>query len=103
MNDKSTKRCPHPGPNQQGFEEYVSVLDGPGAPRQNELQVMNKLYVLLCLCAYVLMLIGLIGLCHGYLSMHGYHIEGSYRVEWCIGEPMLVFFYRTLQYTISLA
>jgi arylsulfatase A-like enzyme len=38
------KRCPHPGPNQQGFEEYVSVLDGPGAPRQNELQVQATLY-----------------------------------------------------------
>ena len=39
-----TKRCPHPGPNQQGFEEYVSVLDGPGAPRQNELQIPSTLY-----------------------------------------------------------
>ena len=38
------KRCPHPGPNQQGFDEYVSVLDGPGAPRQNELQVPSVLY-----------------------------------------------------------
>lgn len=39
-----SKRCPHPGPNQQGFDEYVSVLDGPGAPRQNELQVPPVLY-----------------------------------------------------------
>jgi arylsulfatase A-like enzyme len=38
------KRCPHPGPNQQGFEEYVSVLDGPGSKRQNELQVSNRLH-----------------------------------------------------------
>ena len=38
------RRCPHPGPNQQGFEDYVSVLDGPGAIRQNELQVHNTLY-----------------------------------------------------------
>jgi arylsulfatase A-like enzyme len=36
--------CPHPGPNQMGFENYVSVLDGPGAPRQNELQVGNILH-----------------------------------------------------------
>ncbi len=41
---KGGKRCPHPGPNQQGFEEYVSVLDGPGAPRQNSLQVSSTLY-----------------------------------------------------------
>ena len=38
------RRCPHPGPNQQGFDEYVSVLDGPGAPRQNALQVSSTLY-----------------------------------------------------------
>jgi arylsulfatase A len=38
------KRCHHPGPNQQGFQNYVSVLDGPGAPRQNELQIENRLY-----------------------------------------------------------
>eukprot|EP01038_Epipyxis_sp_PR26KG_P004542 gene4542-6412_t len=38
------KRCPHPGPNQQGFTHYVSVLDGPGAPRQNNLQVEDTLY-----------------------------------------------------------
>lgn len=38
------RRCPHPGPNQQGFEEYVSVLDGPGAPRQNEYQVNDMLH-----------------------------------------------------------
>ncbi len=39
-----SRRCPHPGPNQQGFDEYVSILDGPGAPRQNELQVKKTLY-----------------------------------------------------------
>jgi arylsulfatase A len=39
-----TKRCPHSGPNQQGFQQYVSVLDGPGSPRQNDLQVQEKLY-----------------------------------------------------------
>jgi arylsulfatase A-like enzyme len=38
------RKCPHPGPNQQGFEEYVSVLDGPGAPRQGSLQVNSRLY-----------------------------------------------------------
>eukprot|EP01031_Cornospumella_fuschlensis_P029332 gene29332-35408_t len=38
------KRCPHPGPQQQGFQHYVSVLDGPGAPRQNDLQVSSTLY-----------------------------------------------------------
>ena len=43
-NAPGMKRCPHPGPNQQGFDEYVSVLDGPGAPRQNELQVHSTLY-----------------------------------------------------------
>lgn len=41
---KGGKRCPHPGPNQQGFQHYVSVLDGPGAARQNELQVGETLY-----------------------------------------------------------
>jgi arylsulfatase A-like enzyme len=45
INDKATRRrCPHPGPNQQGFMNYVSVLDGPGAPRQNHLQVRDTLY-----------------------------------------------------------
>lgn len=39
-----SKRCHHPGPNQQGFQHYVSVLDGPGAPRQNYLQVNDRLY-----------------------------------------------------------
>eukprot|EP01035_Chromulina_nebulosa_P017347 gene17347-22894_t len=38
------KRCHHPGPNQQGFDDYVSILDGPGAIRQNELQVNSILY-----------------------------------------------------------
>jgi len=38
------RRCPHPGPNQQGFHEYVSVLDGPGSPRQNEYQVNDMLH-----------------------------------------------------------
>lgn len=39
-----SRRCPHPGPIQQGFQDYVSVLDGPGAPRQNHLQVDATLY-----------------------------------------------------------
>lgn len=39
-----SRRCPHPGPNQQGFMHYVSMLDGPAAPRQNYLQVRKKLY-----------------------------------------------------------
>jgi arylsulfatase A-like enzyme len=38
------RRCPHPGPNQQGFKNYVSVLDGPGSPRQNRLQLSSHLY-----------------------------------------------------------
>ena len=38
------RRCHHPGPIQQGFHNYVSVLDGPGAPRQNELQIPSTLY-----------------------------------------------------------
>eukprot|EP01033_Poteriospumella_lacustris_P007148 gene7149-5142_t len=42
--ESNGRRCPHPGPNQQGFQTYVSVLDGPGAPRQNELQVQDTLY-----------------------------------------------------------
>jgi len=41
---RGERRCPHPGPNQQGFEEYVSVLDGPGSPRQNTYQVDRKLH-----------------------------------------------------------
>lgn len=43
-NNRAHQKCPHPGPHQQGFEEYVSVLDGPGAPRQNELQVNSNLH-----------------------------------------------------------
>eukprot|EP01032_Pedospumella_encystans_P025673 gene25673-29005_t len=38
------RRCPHPGPNQQGFKNYVSMLDGPGSPRQNALQLKAQLY-----------------------------------------------------------
>ena len=41
---EGSKRCPHPGPNQQGFDEYVSYLDGPGSPRQNELQLQSTLH-----------------------------------------------------------
>jgi len=41
---KGSKRCPHPGPNQQGFPNYASVLDGPGSPRQNRLQLDPSLY-----------------------------------------------------------
>lgn len=44
LGTKGGKRCPHPGPNQQGFQNYVSVLDGPGSPRQNHLQIEDKLY-----------------------------------------------------------
>ena len=44
IRNASMIRCPHPGPTQQGFDEYVSVLDGPGAPRQNELQTKSILY-----------------------------------------------------------
>lgn len=39
-----SRRCPHPGPNQQGFDEYVSVLDGPGSQRQGLYQVNAVLY-----------------------------------------------------------
>ena len=42
--DKNNTRCPHSGPQQQGFNEYVSLLDGPGAPRQNQLQINSILY-----------------------------------------------------------
>ena len=41
---RGERRCPHPGPHQQGFEEYVSVLDGPGSARQNAYQVDKKLH-----------------------------------------------------------
>jgi arylsulfatase A-like enzyme len=41
---KAGRRCPHPGPNQQGFKNYISVLDGPGSPRQNRLQLNSELY-----------------------------------------------------------
>lgn len=41
---KGNKRCPHPGPNQQGFDHYVSVLDGPGSDRQNILATNKNLY-----------------------------------------------------------
>lgn len=41
---KGYRSCHHPGPNQQGFQEYISVMDGPGAPRQNSLQIRNTLY-----------------------------------------------------------
>jgi arylsulfatase A-like enzyme len=44
FSDMAPRKCPHPGPNQQGFDEYVSVLDGPGSPRQGTLQVQAKLY-----------------------------------------------------------
>lgn len=40
----NNSRCPHAGPNQLGFNEYVSLLDGPGAPRQNFLQINSVLY-----------------------------------------------------------
>jgi arylsulfatase A len=39
-----SRRCPHPGPNQQGFNDYVSVLDGPGSQRQGLYQVNSVLY-----------------------------------------------------------
>ena len=41
---KNGNKCPHPGPNQMGFTDYISMLDGPGSPRQNELQVTNVLH-----------------------------------------------------------
>jgi len=40
----NNRRCPHPGPNQQGFKNYVSMLDGPGSPRLNALQQKAQLY-----------------------------------------------------------
>ena len=42
------RRCPHPGPNQQGFDDYTSVLDGPGSKRQNDLQINDQLYTRGC-------------------------------------------------------
>ena len=68
------------------------------------LQVDPTLFTLI-LGEYVL-IFRLIELCHGSLSMpmcHGYHIEGSYRVVHFRANAGLVFFYRILQYTISLA
>ena len=43
-NEPGGRRCPHPGPNQQGFKNYISMLDGPGSPRQNRLQLKAQLY-----------------------------------------------------------
>jgi hypothetical protein len=48
LSTKGARRCPHPGPNQQGFVDYVSVLDGPGSPRQRELQVKSLLHTQGC-------------------------------------------------------
>jgi arylsulfatase A-like enzyme len=44
VDEPGGRRCPHPGPNQQGFKNYISVLDGPGSPRQNRLQLRSELY-----------------------------------------------------------
>ena len=27
---RANKKCPHPGPNQMGFDEYVTMEEGPG-------------------------------------------------------------------------
>ena len=43
-NHNISAKCRHPGPNQQGFDEYVSVLDGPGSYRQNRYQLQNILH-----------------------------------------------------------
>ena len=68
----------------------VVVLHGLEATSRGTL--VTKMYVLmlsyamaisLCLCVMV--------------------IISRAPIEWCIGEPMPVFFYRTLQYAISLA
>ena len=32
------KMCPNPGPNQMGFDEYVTMEEGPDSPRQTYLQ-----------------------------------------------------------------
>lgn len=36
--------CSNPGPNQHGFEEYVSMLDGPGSPRYSTLMKGSVLH-----------------------------------------------------------
>jgi hypothetical protein len=38
------KQCSHPGPNQQGFQEYVSMTEGPEDPRQGSLQRSSRLH-----------------------------------------------------------
>jgi len=37
-------RCPHPGPNQMGFNEYVTMEEGPDSPRQTFLQRSSTLH-----------------------------------------------------------
>ena len=45
MRQKSSiKKCPHPGPNQMGFIEYVSMEEGPDSPRQTYLQRNSVLH-----------------------------------------------------------
>lgn len=36
--------CSHPGPNQMGFDEYVSMTEGPEDPRQQYLQYNSRLH-----------------------------------------------------------
>jgi arylsulfatase A len=37
-------KCSHPGPNQMGFEEYISMTEGPSDPRQQYLQKNARLH-----------------------------------------------------------
>jgi len=41
---RNSKQCPHPGPNQMGFDEYVTMEEGPDSPRQTYLQRGNVLH-----------------------------------------------------------
>jgi len=42
--NSDARKCPHPGPNQMGFDEYVTMEEGPDSPRQNHLQRGNILH-----------------------------------------------------------
>ena len=42
--ERKTGKCSHPGPNQMGFQEYISMTEGPRDPRQQYLQHSARLH-----------------------------------------------------------
>ena len=82
--------------------------------RQKSL-LQTSMYICIFLCCFYASMLLLIIYLLSYamalrdisLSLYAYVsvviIEGSYPIEWCIGEPMPVFFYRIQQYTIPLS